>query len=112
MIPPLAATLEGMSLRSSERGLKSAYVVPNPNAYAVAPFVGAWIEICTVKVKSVLGSVAPFVGAWIEICHSVLCDSFLSSLRSSERGLKSTKASNETVEKESLRSSERGLKFK
>ena len=34
---------------------------------AVAPFVGAWIEIPSTVRLSVRGVVAPFVGAWIEI---------------------------------------------
>ena len=34
---------------------------------AVAPFVGVWIEITSVKLQSVRNIVAPFVGVWIEI---------------------------------------------
>ena len=33
-------------------------------------------------------TVAPFVGAWIEICDDYCGSGFLGSLRSSERGLK------------------------
>ena len=33
----------------------------------VAPLVGAWIEMTTVKIKELLKLVAPLVGAWIEI---------------------------------------------
>ena len=38
---------------------------------AVAPLVGAWIEICTVMLQRTLKTVAPLVGAWIEILKSV-----------------------------------------
>ena len=34
---------------------------------AVAPFMGAWIEIDTVMSGGGATSVAPFMGAWIEI---------------------------------------------
>ena len=34
---------------------------------AVAPFVGAWIEISTKGNGTSTESVAPFVGAWIEM---------------------------------------------
>ena len=36
-------------------------------SFAVAPFVGAWIEISLVWTAEVSKRVAPFVGAWIEI---------------------------------------------
>ena len=56
-----------LSLRSSERGLKS-----NARRYLykdeqVAPFVGAWIEIVNNNKYTSKHFVAPFVGAWIEI---------------------------------------------
>ena len=35
----------------------------------VAPYVGAWIETTEVDIKRVLDLVAPFVGAWIETCQ-------------------------------------------
>ena len=35
--------------------------------HLVAPFTGAWIEICTRSPSSSLSYVAPFTGAWIEI---------------------------------------------
>ena len=43
--------------------------------------------------------VAPFVGAWIEICDDYCGSGFLGSLRSSERGLKFTerKTRNEII---------------
>ena len=56
-----------MSLRSSERGLKYRSASQRPPYTAVAPFVGAWIEIYN-SVLSTVGKEA--------------------SLRSSERGLK------------------------
>ena len=37
----------------------------------VAPFVGAWIEICIYKINCRRRQVAPFVGAWIEIYTKV-----------------------------------------
>ena len=58
---------ELMSLRSSERGLKSLCIDISGNDEYVAPFVGAWIEISGWKKELCLVSVAPFVGAWIEI---------------------------------------------
>ncbi len=33
----------------------------------VAPFTGAWIEICNRRAVDALVEVAPFTGAWIEI---------------------------------------------
>ena len=58
--------------------------------YYVAPFVGAWIEICFNCCLYSSSSVAPFVGAWIEIRTMTTTISKLAvSLRSSERGLKS-----------------------
>ena len=36
--------------------------------FSVAPFVGAWIEIVNKHRWSHINVVAPFVGAWIEIC--------------------------------------------
>ena len=35
-------------------------------AYAVAPYVGAWIETALNNAKVHLTRVAPYVGAWIE----------------------------------------------
>ena len=51
--------------------------------------MGAWIEI-SVDTKIELGvAVAPLVGAWIEILLSVISTSVGKSLLSWERGLKS-----------------------
>jgi hypothetical protein len=36
--------------------------------FAVAPYVGAWIEIDQRQQIPQLLAVAPYVGAWIEIC--------------------------------------------
>ena len=78
------------SLRSSERGLKYRSASQRPPYTAVAPFVGAWIEIYN-YVLSTVGKEA--------------------SLRSSERGLKSgTSEYSPQIAITSLRSSERGLK--
>ena len=55
-----------MSLRSSERGLKYNQVIERVYQLEVAPFVGAWIEICMTLAEG----------------------KELASLRSSERGLK------------------------
>ena len=56
-----------MSLRSSERGLKCYTDSSDMSDFQVAPFVGAWIEICPTSMYCIALSVAPFVGAWIEI---------------------------------------------
>ena len=34
--------------------------------YAVAPYVGAWIETMVIRVYKRKADVAPYVGAWIE----------------------------------------------
>ena len=55
----------------------------------VAPFVGAWIEILQALRLSMEILVAPFVGAWIEMGIGGLGgQGMVPSLRSSERGLK------------------------
>ena len=56
---------------------------------AVAPLVGAWIEIMIIDMDDDIKYVAPLVGAWIEI--SVKTKEFIcsaASLPSWERGLK------------------------
>ena len=61
----------------------------NPPYVAVAPFVGAWIEIGRILSDRAEQNVAPFVGAWIEIW--VLAwelEKPHKSLPSWERGLK------------------------
>ena len=37
------------------------------HAWAVAPLVGAWIEIPLLRIGDIYIYVAPLVGAWIEI---------------------------------------------
>ena len=39
-------------------------------AVAVAPLVGAWIEITIMEIYDTMQFVAPLVGAWIEIHHN------------------------------------------
>ena len=36
--------------------------------FAVAPYAGAWIEICPAELERHRERVAPYAGAWIEIC--------------------------------------------
>ena len=59
-----------------------------PTAFAVAPLVGAWIEIWLVNGQDILQNVAPLVGAWIEIYLSRIGFIISLSLLSWERGLK------------------------
>ena len=56
-----------LSLPSWERGLKSWTRQPYRVATAVAPLVGAWIEIDSRVINLNIFPVAPLVGAWIEI---------------------------------------------
>ena len=56
---------------------------------AVAPLVGAWIEIAQDRPPLAANLVAPLVGAWIEINSNVGFSSIAVSLPSWERGLKS-----------------------
>ena len=78
---------------------------------AVAPLVGAWIEITIGKFYATYWLVAPLVGAWIEIYYFVWCLSFGWSLLSWERGLKSPPYNTLMWHFSSLLSWERGLKF-
>ena len=55
---------------------------------AVAPLVGAWIEIEKHRFRLLDESVAPLVGAWIEILMVILFIGLPVSLPSWERGLK------------------------
>ena len=77
-----------LSLRSSERGLKYHYVTKDGKYIRVAPFVGAWIEMIKTNITNGRLVVAPFVGAWIEIGRIREVAPLNTSLRSSERGLK------------------------
>ena len=58
-----------LSLLSWERGLKSLAVGGMSASYAVAPLVGAWIEMAQLGTEFRQVGVAPLVGAWIEIVH-------------------------------------------
>ena len=79
-----------MSLLSWERGLKFVTVFTAVHSKAVAPLVGAWIEIYKKRTgRSNAEIVAPLVGAWIEISTFVQRGNAFLSLLSWERGLKS-----------------------
>ena len=56
-----------LSLPLWERGLKSLFHFPLLSGPAVAPLVGAWIEILLLPRPRYVIHVAPLVGAWIEI---------------------------------------------
>ena len=73
--------------------------------------MGAWIEMYHPFSKVRAGTVAPFVGAWIEICLYLLLLAHLLSLPSWERGLKLKHLHWLLVENMSLPSRERGLKL-
>ena len=55
----------------------------------VAPLVGAWIEILSMRIDTNQETVAPLVGAWIEIQKTQKQMQRRLSLLSWERGLKS-----------------------
>ena len=55
------------SLPLWERGLKFQHFVKLFPRNAVAPLVGAWIEIAEAAQYAIDNIVAPLVGAWIEI---------------------------------------------
>ena len=55
---------------------------------AVAPLVGAWIEILMQDPFNLQVKVAPLVGAWIEIADQICAMIVYMSLPSWERGLK------------------------
>ena len=77
---------------------------------AVAPLVGAWIEIQVGTCVAIVVIVAPLVGAWIEIPKECLQDHLCTSLPSWERGLKSAGGAWLLCDYASLPSWERGLK--
>ena len=71
------------------RGLKYNLAQNDFNTNVVAPFAGAWIEICLQSLKGKLKRVAPFAGAWIEITASEDLPQLLSKSHPSRvRGLK------------------------
>ena len=79
---------------------------------AVAPLVGAWIEIWQKELKERRKEVAPLVGAWIEIeMYSFWSVAGQASLPLWERGLKSNGVVCYAVWYESLPLWERGLKL-
>ena len=77
----------------------------------VAPFTGAWIEICLSLTATGMTGVAPFTGAWIEISEDDLEDRLSMSLPSRERGLKLLRPAPLGDAGGSLPSRERGLKL-
>ena len=83
------------------------------NAFRVAPFTGAWIEIaCKWPPALYGGPVAPFTGAWIEIRNLENPKvTKTESHPSRVRGLKSIDAVQEILDYESHPSRVRGLKF-
>ena len=66
-IRPAACFEVPMSLPSRERGLKLKCLCYHMKLDNVAPFTGAWIEICTFSYSKAVCRVAPLTGAWIEI---------------------------------------------
>ena len=78
----------------------------------VAPYAGAWIEICKKQNDEFSRAVAPYAGAWIEM-SCVLAHFSLSgpSLPTRERGLKSDECKNFILGYMSLPTRERGLKL-
>ena len=77
-----------MSLTSRERGLKSCKIFLRNKQKLVAHLAGAWIEIVTLQLNTLLISVAHLAGAWIEIAMTSSVLSGVLSLTSRERGLK------------------------
>ena len=77
----------------------------------VAPFTGAWIEICKIGFALAGTLVAPFTGAWIEIKFLLLrYRRLIASHPSRVRGLKLLKSLNSHICKTSHPSRVRGLK--
>ena len=85
----------------------SSYTI---KVFSVAPFAGAWIEIC-IRITNCKGcNVAPFAGAWIEIHIGAFNQMQPMSLPSRERGLKLHYLRIRDLRFGSLPSRERGLK--
>ena len=55
-------------------------------AETVAPYAGAWIEICGISDMIRMTSVAPYAGAWIEI-HPEFVETFIFVGRSLRGGV-------------------------
>ena len=62
--------------------------------YAVAPYVGAWIETCLFQIIVVTLHVAPYVGAWIETRDSGKDGFVVASHPTWVRGLKQPRRAN------------------
>mgnify|MGYP006927112046 CR=1 FL=1 len=78
-----------MSHPSRVRGLKCQCILPYHLNQKVAPFTGAWIEICVIYPFCYINIVAPFTGAWIEIAYSLARITFCAMSHPSRvRGLK------------------------
>ena len=92
--------------------MKCADDVGYKRIYRVAPLVGAWIEILSMRIDTNQETVAPLVGAWIEIQKTQKQMQRRLSLLSWERGLKYGKSVEKLFVYESLLSWERGLKSK
>ena len=67
-----------LSLPSWECGLKYDFTCVPLLVVVVAPFVGVWIEICTLPSGTGSPCVAPFVGVWIEIILILASSSYCS----------------------------------
>ena len=88
MIFAYTGPIQGASLPSRERGLKSSHPRQGVQGRQVAPFTGAWIEMSCMYWSKPGSPVAPFTGAWIEISPGRQRRPPCSSLPSRERGLK------------------------
>ena len=80
-------------------------------AFPVAPFAGAWIEMVWKKNNDGTTTVAPFAGAWIEIEQATTKSGTPTSLPSRERELKCPRPGCAARPHRSLPSRERGLKW-
>ena len=98
------------SLPPWERGLKYILEFIIFECIAVAPPVGAWIEIEIKNQTYIITSVAPPVGAWIEILQMLWQTKRSWSLPPWERGLKYSNAPVCEYVPGSLPPWERGLK--
>ena len=111
MHPNCRCSAYGQSLPSRGRGLKLHRDYSREKLYTVAPFTGAWIEICQAFEVAFGIFVAPFTGAWIEINRqSRKRREYVSSLPSRGRGLKCNDIQLTYGKNLSLPSRGRGLK--
>ena len=72
MVTPITVSRESQSHPSRVRGLKYRQFIVSKNNQIVAPFTGAWIEICMCMEVAIVRLVAPFTGAWIEMISCCL----------------------------------------